>query len=277
MSTTSVIQQHDKFLDSIIAAFGDELKPIVTAAQKKTLKALEKKLTFAMDGSIDFTPANQLALRSIDRLFKRQMQLAGYDKLTAAFADQFADHLPKFEKVLADISDTLATPLPAIKFTAADVDLFASQATGAKEMLADIVDTVGAAAKRQALFSSGGLKFSDLASELGTRFSKTVAEANTLADTSVSMFYRTIASQSYAKIEDGLAPNAVRYFYAGPSDELERPFCAALTSKGKTYTRAQIDDMDNGTGLPVFTSGGGYRCRHLWILNVAEAQSKGAA
>ncbi len=33
----------------------------------------------------------------------------------------------------------------------------------------------------------------------------------------------------------------------------------------KQYTRAEIDEMDNGQGLEVYSSCGGYRCRHEWL------------
>jgi len=269
------LRKHDKFLDSLIDQFDTRLQPILNSAQKRTLKEMESKLTLASDGSIEVTPGNQLVLRSIDRVFKKQMKRAGYDKLVGAFSDQFADHLPRFQDVLNDVTGD--TPLPPIKFTNADVDLFASQAIGAKEMLLDVVEATGAAAKRQSLFSVGGLKFSDLASEIGDQFQKTAAQAKTLADTSVSSFYRTIADQAYQKIEADLPKGSARYFYAGPDDDLERDFCANLTGKGLTYTREQIEGMDNGQIPGVFTSCGGYRCRHLWILDVTETQSKGAA
>lgn len=276
MNHQDILAKHDKFLDSLVGIFEDKLKPVLSKAQRATLKALESKLTLASDGSVEITPGNQQVLRSVDRIFKQQMKKSGYDKVAGAFTDQFADHLPKFQQVLNDISDSLNTPLPEVVFTGADVDLFASQAIGAKEMLLDVVEATATAAKRQALFNVGGLKFSDLASELGDQFEKTAAQASAIADTSVSSFYRTIASQSYAKIEASLPKGAVVYFYAGPSDGLERDFCANLTDKGLSYTREQINDMDNGQGMNVMVSGGGWRCRHTWILSVPEAQSKGA-
>lgn len=271
-----ILIQHDKFLDAVVAAFDEQLGPIVDKAQKKALRALERGLTFAPDGTIEITPANQRTLRSIDRIFRRQMKLAGYDKLVDAYGAQFADHLPKFQDVLNQISSTLETPLPPITFTSKDLDLFASQAIGAKDQLLDLVATAGSAAKRQALFSVGGLQFSDLASELGTQFQKTVSQAKGLADTSTSIFYRTIANQAYKKIEQDLPKGAVLYAYAGPVDGLEREFCATLSERNHTYTREEIDAMDNGQIPGVFTSAGGYCCRHQWILSLGDEKAKAA-
>jgi hypothetical protein len=279
VTTSEILGRHDKFLDSLIDGFEERLDPLIDAARLRTLKALEKKLTIK-DGAIEFTPANQRVLRSIARLFKTEMNRStkqtpgGFKGLADAFSSQFADHLPKFEDVLNRISQSLKGPkLPPVKFTAADVDLFASQAIGAKEMLLDVLNQTASAGKRQALFGVGGLKFSDLADELAKQFGRTKSSALSIADTSVSMFYRTIASQSYKKIEETREPGTVRYEYAGPEDQLERPFCADLSHKAGQYTRAQIDAMDNGQGLPVFTACGGYNCRHQWILSVADEEA----
>lgn len=60
---------------------------------------------------------------------------------------------------------------------------------------------------------------------------------------------------------------AERYTYMGaPVDKVMRPFCRERYMK--TYTRAEIDAMDNGQGLSVWESGGGWRCRHQWVPEV---------
>jgi hypothetical protein len=271
-TTREILGQHDKFLDSLIDGFEDKLDPLISDAQKRTLKALEKQLTFDTKGKIDFTPANQRVLRSISRIFKREMNRStkefphGYKGVADDFTGQFADHLPKFQSVLNDITESLKGPkLPPVKFNSADIDLFASQAVGASDMLLGVLDQTANAAKRQALFSVGGLKFSDLASTLADQFGKTKAQAVTIANTSVTSFYRTIANQSYKKVEQGLKPGAVVYQYVGPDDSLTRPFCDAMIGRDP-MTRAEIDELDNGQGLPVWSGGGGWNCRHSLIL-----------
>ena len=192
----------------------------------------------------------------------------GYKALTDAFSSQFADHLPDFQETLNKINDSLDGPkLPKVKFDGADVELFASQAIGTKNLLNDVLDITANAAKRQALFNVGGLKFSDLAGELAKQFGKTKAQAKSLADTGISVFYRTIASQTYKKIEK-VQGRKLLFEYAGPDDSLTRDFCDYMLAKTKEQpmTRAEIDDEDNGQGLPVFVSCGGFNCRHSLIL-----------
>jgi len=53
----------------------------------------------------------------------------------------------------------------------------------------------------------------------------------------------------------------VKYFkYAGPP--ADREFCQHLLDK--VYTVEEIEQMDNGQGLPVLYYRGGYNCRHRW-------------
>lgn len=52
------------------------------------------------------------------------------------------------------------------------------------------------------------------------------------------------------------------YLYTGPRDGITRRFCKPLINK--VVTEAQMARLDNGQGLPVKLSGGGYNCRHSW-------------
>ncbi len=55
-----------------------------------------------------------------------------------------------------------------------------------------------------------------------------------------------------------------KYFeYSGPVSSGTRPFCRAHA--GQIFSREEILKMNNGQGLPVMSSCGGYNCRHEWI------------
>lgn len=51
------------------------------------------------------------------------------------------------------------------------------------------------------------------------------------------------------------------FLYVGPVDGKTRPFC--LERVGKVYTRAEIDQWDNGQLSNPLVTGGGYNCRHV--------------
>lgn len=261
-----VLKRHDRYITSVVSTFEDKLDPILDRARKNTLKVLEARLTLGDGGLIEATPGNARALRLLDKIFEREMERAGYETLVKAFTDQFAgDHLPVFQDVLADLN------VPAVTLTAADAGMLASQALSARAQLLDVVSTAAIGAKRQALFGMAGMKFSDLVETLATRYEKTRAEARTLADTSTTVFWRTLADQTFRKIEED-HPTTLKYLYAGPDDAKTRPFCDDLIRKMQSggLTRKEIDELDNGQTPNVFTTAGGFNCRHVWILDTTK-------
>lgn len=52
------------------------------------------------------------------------------------------------------------------------------------------------------------------------------------------------------------------YLYTGPIDGITRDFCKAIVNK--VVDEKQMSKLNNGQGLAVKTSGGGYNCRHSW-------------
>ena len=65
--------------------------------------------------------------------------------------------------------------------------------------------------------------------------------------------------------------NAIPRLDVGPpaSDKLIRPFCKRLmaqAARGRTWSRQQIDRMDNGQMPDVFSTCGGFNCRHQWAV-----------
>lgn len=61
-------------------------------------------------------------------------------------------------------------------------------------------------------------------------------------------------------------PSGQRYKYQGPPGS--SAFCAARlaeAAEGKTYTRDEMSQIDNGFGLPASLFRGGLGCRHRWL------------
>jgi hypothetical protein len=83
-----------------------------------------------------------------------------------------------------------------------------------------------------------------------------VKESSTLANTALSQYDNALMIE-YAE-ESG-----VKFFkYDGVLHPDSRDFCRY--HYGKIYTLSQIKQLDNGQGLPVLTSLGGYNCTHYW-------------
>jgi hypothetical protein len=80
------------------------------------------------------------------------------------------------------------------------------------------------------------------------------SQIRTLYDTSVSIFARQVEALQASADPD------TPFVYMGPADKKTRPFCREHV--GKVYTRAEIDELDNGQIDNVFLTGGGFNCRH---------------
>jgi len=92
-------------------------------------------------------------------------------------------------------------------------------------------------------------------------------QIKTLANTAVSQFSNAYMFQ--------LAQEAgiTRYKYDGPLNPNTRAFCRERV--GKTYTFDEILAMDNGQGLDVWTSLGGYNCVHYWTPVLGDVPDPG--
>lgn len=266
MDLRGVIKDHNREIDSLVGGFKDELSAMVASAQAKALADLQSKLEI-VDGKIARTPANQRILRTVDDIFDDAMERAGYSHLVEEFVNRFPGQLPYFQQTMDAISDSLSQPLK-VSFSAADKAVLSSQQISAVEGLHSVVEGIAAAAKREALLSVGALKFTDLAQDLAKRFNLAVGEASSLAETSMVMFYRTISDRGYAQIEAGLPDGSVRYRFQGPDDKITRPFCHRILAKTKAdpMTRAEIENLNNGQLPNPFITGGGFNCRHQWII-----------
>jgi len=86
----------------------------------------------------------------------------------------------------------------------------------------------------------------------------TVPHIRTLYDTTVSIYGRQVEQLMTKGEPDEL------FVYLGPLDQVTREWCEERV--GKVFSRAEIDEMDNGQlPTPMLTSGG-YNCRHAFTL-----------
>jgi hypothetical protein len=274
-SLDDIHRQQSRYTDSMVSAFEEHLRVIVGRAQASVMASLQKRLSIT-DGVIDQTPGNLRILRTLNDLFVKEMDEAGYERLVNAFVGEFRGQLIFVEEVIQYLSDAMVTPLPALKWTAKDADIFGGFATNAATALETAVEATAGSVMTRAMFSIGGLKFEDLVKTLIEKFETTVARARTLADTSMTVFYRTATDRAFQQIEGDLPEKEVRYRYAGPDDAVTRPFCHRLLAIDKAYSREQIDEMSNGMLPNVWLTCGGWSCRHSWIIDVRGLLAKAA-
>lgn len=89
-----------------------------------------------------------------------------------------------------------------------------------------------------------------------------VPDAETLANTAVAQF-----DNAYM-FENAEQAGVKQFKYDGALHANSRPFCKAHL--GRIYTEAQIEQLNNGQGLSVRSSCGGYNCTHFWTPVIEE-------
>lgn len=258
-SLDKINKRHAAYLDSMLDTFEAELRVIVNKAQAMLAGLLQKKLDIK-DGNITSAPANIRLLRFLDDRFMEFLDEAGYGHLLKAFTSEFAGQ----QVFLQDTLDYLGLPHPG--FTATDLKALSVMKLNAVTSLELVAETAARTATQNAMFSLGALKFSDLVETVGEKLGASIGRARSVADTMQVGFYRMMTDVTFRKIEADLPEEEQRYAYSGPDDRLTRPFCKRLVESKKTYSREQIEKMDNGQLPNPMISAGGWNCRHTWLL-----------
>lgn len=261
----------DHRTDSVLSSFDSGFSGVSSQARLRTLLKLRSTLDLEPGGAIKQTAANVRIIRSLPTIFRQALSASGYDGLIAQFLSSFDGGLTTFEEILNQITD--GYKIKPVVFTAKDRNYFDAVKEATSINIEDVVDSAASSARRNVMFTVGGQPFDQTAVEVAERLSVSLGEARTLAATGISTFYRTIADNGFETIDEALKPSGrqLEYTYYGPpaGDPLIRPFCKRLMSQaagGKTWSRAQIDAMDNGQLPDCFRTAGGFNCRHQWAV-----------
>ncbi len=268
-----VLQAQADSIDSIVSAFTNALSKMVDRATTNLSLNLAKDLKFNANGTVAATQRNLATLSKLDDRFQDLLNSEGYQDLLSKYVESFNGQFEWFNQVMGTINSDLVTPIPPVIFSKADLSQLNLQAITSKSLVISLVDKVAATAKQRAIQSVGGLNHRELSHVLAKTMGTTIGQAEGIAATSISTFYRTISDRGFEIIEEDLPNFEIRYNYNGPLDKLNRPFCLRmerLSRAGKTWTRTEIKKMNNGQGLPVLTTCGGNRCRHTWCISTKD-------
>lgn len=260
-----VFKRHQAWTDTLVGKFESDLAPMIEAAIKKTAEKLEKQLEIT-DGTIEPTASNDAILLKADAMFMEALNEEGYPELVDEYRKNFSGQLPFLQDMLTEISKQVGlSSTPVINFSASDLKILGRIENATKSKLDRIFEGAAAVAMDRVLFSVAGLPFEQLVATVADQMGKSVAAARTWADTAVTSWYRTASSLTFDKIQ-AETPQPLKYRYSGPEDLKTRPFCESLLLSDKTWTRDEIDQMDNGQLPNVFITCGGYNCRHVFVL-----------
>jgi hypothetical protein len=263
-----ILQEHADAIDAIVDEFITPLQGMIDRASRALITELRSQLDIS-GGTLEITAKNQKILASMDARFLQALDAEGYQGLLDRYTSSFNGQFDWFTQVLNTINSELTFPLPPVNFSPGQMTVFSAYQAGSRDLLEGVATKVAQRTKQQAVLSAGAMDVKQLTQHLNEVLGTTMGESQNLAETSISTFYRTITDNGFQMIEEDLPGFKIRYGYDGPLDKLTRPFCIKLerlSRSGRTWTRAQIDRMNNGQIPNVFTTAGGYRCRHQWMI-----------
>jgi hypothetical protein len=260
------LRTHAIRIDQIVARFLDDLETVVTRAQSVLQNKLLTLLKFDEKHAILRTPTNQRILRRLPVLWQTALDDSGLASVIQRYLDAFPSQVPAFLDILHAMNSLATTPYPIPTFNQSDYAYFNSLRLSAGADLSALVENAAAGVLTRTAFSLGALKYSELITHIQKATDASVGRSETIADTSISMFYSAVAARGYEKIQ-AETDGQLRFRYAGPEDRLVRPFCENLLQKNLTYTKEQINRMDNRQIPNVFISKGGWNCRHQFLLS----------
>ncbi len=234
---------------------GERLSADFARELKRVLKASERELSMlvfkAQGGSKSAAAAAQRAILMRAQV-RAILKANGYDTVVALATQAAAEAIVQVAltaRERAVIRTFQISGQPAVE---------ALRQLLAMDLLeqGDVTATVLWRALAQQVF--GVRPAATLIAELARLLDRSEAQVQTLFDTQVSIFTRTVEDVATKQLGQDQP-----YLYVGPADEVARPFC--LKYVGQVLTREQIDQLDNGQLPNVFITGGGYNCRHSWL------------
>lgn len=163
-----------------------------------------------------------------------------------------------------DVIETRKKQAETIVRSSAPPSLRSATSALYERMLSGVADAKGKTVQDLQYELTQSLKQGVNSKDILDRVKKTLQtsedRARTVVETATRGFDR--ASTIVAFQKSGIT----HFVYDGTSTNV-RPFCEDLlkrTARGESWTLEQIEKMDNGQGLNVLISCGGWNCRHRW-------------
>jgi len=244
-------KEQPPILAQITKAKIKELKAEKRAADQfgVVYKKATRRLMDSLKDAIDQSSPEALLSLPKDQLI--ELILAG------GIAESVEDFIDQQNKMLEAINESISVVDPTWTPLFIQTEVESIQALTVQNVFDDIVVPSVAKNVKDSLLSMvidtpPSLAISNLALSL----ERGAGTLQTEVRTKISQFGRSV---------NMIAADTVgmdHYLYTGPKDGITRSFCRPLVNK--VVDKTQLGKLNNGQGLSVRTSGGGYNCRHSW-------------
>jgi hypothetical protein len=243
-----------------------EQPPILAKITKARIKELKAEKRAADQFGTVYKKATRRLVRSLEETLKQTTPSALLSLpndqlieliLVGGLSDSVEDFIEQQNKLLDAINESISAVEPTWTPLFIESEVDAIRTLTVQNVFDDIVVPTVAKNVKESLTSMvidtpPAMAISNLALTL----ERGAGTLQTEVRTKISQFGRSV---------NMIAADAVgldHYLYTGPRDGITRPFCRPLINK--VVDKTQLAKLNNGQGLSVRTSGGGYNCRHSW-------------
>ena len=234
---------------TLIRARRDQIQAEVKAerAVERAFKKAQSELVSTIEQAVEALGPQALLNASDEQLL--QLLMAG--GLDVAI-DKFITH----QQTIRDaVNKTLQASNIELSTIGAQVDILSTQ------NVSDVFENTILNSVKQSVRDSLNdlivdVPLKTVMSNMQKRMQRAEGRQLTEVKTKLSQYGRSITAIAAAEADID------HFLYTGPDDGVTRDFCVALVNK--VVTSKQMRRLDNGQGLSVKTSGGGYNCRHSW-------------
>ena len=177
--------------------------------------------------------------------------------LQAGFGLTIDDFIEQSDRVAAAALEAIQVLEPTATTASVQAQLDSFRVAAVDSVFQDVIIPDTTKAIREALQGmSLGVPLKASMSALSAQLERSEGRQLTEVKTKIASYGRQVTAAV------GESAGLDLYLYTGPRDGITRRFCKPLINK--VVTEAQMARLDNGQGLPVKLSGGGYNCRHSW-------------
>jgi len=228
-----------------------ELKAEISAADQlaRVMGESRKSLLDVLETALSMTTPEALLAMSRDALADFVVQ--------AGFGMTIEEFLTQSDRIAAAALESIQVlePLASAALVQTKLDGFRVAAVDA--VFQDVIIPDVTKAIREALQGMTlGVPQRSAMTRLASQLERSEGRQLTEARTKMASYGRQVT----ASVGESAGLNL--YLYTGPRDGITRAFCKPLINK--VVNEQQMARLDNGQGLPVKLSGGGYNCRHSW-------------
>jgi hypothetical protein len=177
--------------------------------------------------------------------------------LQAGFGLTIDDFIEQSDRVAAAALEAIQVLEPTATTASVQAQLDSFRVAAVDSVFQDVIIPDTTKAIREALQGmSLGVPLKASMSALSAQLERSEGRQLTEVKTKIASYGRQVTAAV------GESAGLDLYLYTGPRDGITRMFCKPLINK--VVTEAQMARLNNGQGLPVKLSGGGYNCRHSW-------------